>query len=159
MTTRSRRPLQWYDTELEFATLAVGGQTNLLLYNAVSLGARNIKGATVTRMLLDFDLRSDSLAQLNRLRWGIVMMNADARAAGAFPDPGDPSDRAGWLARGRMNNMMTSQDASQWTTRHHDLRSQRIFHTEEDELHLILDNNGGFILSFSAYIRLLVRLP
>ncbi len=160
MARGDRRPFEWYSAFIDFADLAAGSQTNMLMYNAVTHGTRNIKGATITRMLMELVVRSNSVAQDNILFWGIVIVNSDARAAAAFPEPRDVSDRPDWLARGRMQNKQSDlSDSSQWTTKTLDLRTQRIIRAEEDELHLIIDNDGSLIFEWSAYVRTLVRLP
>ena len=156
-----KRSFEWFTTDTGFQSLASAAQTNLTLYSATLVGARFIKGATVTRMLLDLRLRSDSVAQLVEAYFGILPVNADARAAGAFPDVDDASDRAGWLYRAKFRTIQDSlSDSSQWDTRHLDLRAQRILRTEEDELQLVVDASGsGFTLQWAAYIRVLMRMP
>jgi len=156
----SRRPMEWYSTVTGFAVLAAGAQSNTLLYNAVGQGTRNIKGATITRVIVDLLVKNDTVAQNNELFWGIVIVNADARAAGAFPDPNDMSDRAGWMYRGRiLTNASSLTDRAQWAQKQLDLRSQRLLRTEEDELHIIWNNTGATILQFAIFARVLVKLP
>jgi len=157
----TRRPMQWYTVHRDFATLAALATTNTTLYSASVLGARNVIGATITRMIIDIGMRNDSLAQLNTLHWGIVIMNADARAAGAFPDPADETDRPDWLVRSRLQgNADSLSDSSQWNRIRMDLRAQRKFRSEEDELQLICKNSSAaFVNSWTMYIRTLVRLP
>ena len=103
-------------------------------------------------MIIDLRLAADSVAQRVQLLWGIVVVNADARAAGAFPDADDMTDRADWLVRGKMETIQDSlSDASQWDRVSLDLRAQRILHSEEAELHLIIDSVGtGFILQVNV---------
>ena len=155
------RPVEWFTVETDFLSLATGAQTNKLLYNAASSSSAAVKGATVTRMIVDVRLRATSLAQLNKAFWGIVVINADARAANAFPDPAEMADRPGWLARGRLQTIQDSlSDASQWDKVQLDLRSQRILRAEGDELHLIFENGAtGFTAEMSAFVRTLMRLP
>ena len=156
----NQRPMQWYDRFTAFANLTAGAITNHNLYTASIHGVRNIRGATLTRMIFEMHLRSDAVAQENNVNWGILIMNADARAAGAFPDPDDESDRAGWIVRGRLFSMQSDlSDYSQWTHRELDLRAQRIFRDEESELQLILKNNGSFVAEWAIYLRMLIRLP
>ena len=162
MTTRASRPMQWYTGQQGFQTIADGAADNFTLYNAVSHGPRNIKGATITRMIIDLTIRADSVAQIVTGMWGILVMNADARAAGVFPDPADVTDRAGWMIRGRGETIQSDlSDASQWDRRQLDIRSQRVLRTEEDELQFIIDNisGGGRIIQYGIFIRVLVRLP
>jgi len=159
-TPRVKRPLQWFDRQQDQADLAAGATTNLTLYSATIQGARFVRNATVTRMIVDLRLSADSVAQRIRLHWGIVIMNADARAAAAFLDPEDETDRAGWLVRGRMDVIQASlSDSSQWDRRMMDLRAQRMLRTEEDELQLIWHNSSSFVCKFDAYLRILVKMP
>ena len=154
-----RRSTEWFTLDRRDQGLATDDQTNETLFNATSVGARSVKGTTITRMLIDLNLRAGSIAQRVNLYWGILVMNADARAAGAFPEADDVSDRAGWMVRGNMSTIMSDlSDGSQWLRIHRDIRSQRILHTEEDELQLILDSSAsGFTLRWDAYIRVLVK--
>ena len=156
---RTRRGTEWFTTDRGFTALGSGSQDNVTLFNASLVGARFVKGTTITRMLIDFIVKNDAIAQTNILYWGIVTMNADARAAGAFPDPLDVSDRAGWMVRGKiLTNADSLSDSSQWARKTLDIRSQRILHTEEDELQLILESSGtGFTLQWATYIRTLVK--
>jgi len=148
------RPVQWVSSQFSFSNLVAGATTNLLLYNSLSLGFAAVKGATVTRTILRLWLASQSLAQLNELAW------ADARAASAFPDPNDMSDRAGWMIRGWELNQMSDLSASnQWTTVSMDLRGQRVLRNEQDELHLIVHNAGVNGLVWSAFVRVFMKLP
>ena len=155
------RPMQWVDSEARFGALAANAQSNLLLYNSLSLTAGLVKGATITRMIVDVTGRAGSVAQINYLFWGITVVNADARSAGAFPDSDDMGETAGWLARGRLVVMADSiSDASQFVHARLDLRSQRILRSEKDELHLIVDNgSSSFVVDWAAMIRVLVKLP
>jgi len=162
MVNRSRRVKEWFSTQQAFQDLADGGQTNLTLFSAALVGPRFIKGATVTRMLIDIALRADSVAQTARLFWGIVPMNADARAAGAFPDADDMSDRPGWMIRGQLTTIQASlSDSTQWDRRFLDIRSQRVLRNEEEELQLIVDNlSGGAVVGeWAAFIRVLMLMP
>jgi len=155
------RPMQWFDTETPFGGLAGNAQANLLLYNVTFQASASVKGATITRMIIDLRLQAGSVAQLTEVYWGIILVNADARAAGAFPDADDMSETAGWLARGRMMVVQSDlSDRSQWDEVHMDLRSQRVLRNEKDELHLILDNgSASFTANWAAMIRVLVKLP
>ena len=155
-----RRQLAWVNARSDFATLAGGAQTNMLLFNDATFGGRHTKGATVTRILAKVWMKNNAVAQANSLAWGITIVNADARAAGAFPDPADLGDRAGWLVRDWMlGNSDSLSDASQWITTVFDLRSQRILRNEEDELHLIPENTGSFTLQWAAFVRVLLKMP
>jgi len=155
------RPMQWVTRDIGPATLASGLLTNFILYNSLSITSAATKGVTITRMIVDIVAKNDALAQLNKAFWGIVPVNADASAAGGFPDPEDMTDRASWLARGRIVvNADSLSDSSQWSRTELDLRSQRILRSEQDELHLIVKNVAtGFTIQWAAFIRVLLKLP
>ena len=153
-----RRNLVWNGATTDFGDLAVGSQTNLLLFNDTTFGGLHVKGTTLTRTLIDLRLRADAVAQDVQLTWGITTVNSDARAAGAFPDPNDHGDRASWVVRGRMLTIQDSlSDKSQWDIAQLDLRSQRVFRDEQQELHLILNNSGAFVLEWAAFVRVLLK--
>ncbi len=159
VNTPNRRPTEWFTTSRLFTLLADGAQTNETLLSAAGIGARFIKGTTITRMIIDLRLKPATIAQQTSLFWGIVVMNSDARAAGAFPDTDDVSDRPDWMIRGRMQSI--SENLSKLSNQDHrviDLKSQRVLHSEEDELQLIFDNTSeGFAIFFSLFIRVLVK--
>ena len=159
MVNRNRRETEWYSLDRTFATLGSGVQSNELLFGTASVASQQIKGTTITRMLIDMYLKADSVAQLVNLYWGIVVLNRDAVVAGAFPEADDVSDRAGWMVRGKLNTIQDSlSDSSQWARRTLDIRSQRLMRNEEDELQLVVDaSSSGFILQWAAYIRVLVK--
>ena len=160
MVNRNRRPFEWYSVRADWGALTTGAQTNLLMYNAIVHGPRNLKGATVTRIIGDIKIRSETVAQDNTGIFGIVVVNADARAAAAFPDADDYTDRVDWLYLGRLQNKQSDlSDASQWTTMNLDLRAQRILRSEEDELHLVVDSISAFTFEWTANLRTLVKLP
>lgn len=163
MTTRNtrRRETEWFALDrVPFQSLTGNSQTNETLFNATAVGARFVKGTTMTRMLIDIAIKPNSISQQVALAWGIVTMNADARAAGAFPDAEDVSDRAGWMMRGRLVTISANlSEASQWDRRTYDIRSQRVLRDEEQELQLVLNNITANDLSWSVYIRLLVKWP
>ena len=152
------RTTEWYSKDIGIATLATGLLATLELYSIADVTATEIKGSTITRTLLQIRMNSNSISQNNELFWGLVQVNADAAAAAAFPDPEDLSDRPGWLARGKMENIQSDlSDSSQWTMLSIDLRGQRIMRTEETEYFLLIRNSGAFTLQWSAYVRTLIK--
>ena len=155
-----RRQTQWFTREQINSAVGSGVSDNLTLTSA---GVHNTfrQGMTVTRMIIDLVLAADTLAQRNRFYWGICVVNAAARAGGAMPDPSDVTERPSWLVRGRMEVIQNSlSDASQWTRTLLDLRSQRVLRSEDDELQLLIKNGAtGFGAEWSAFIRVLVKMP
>ncbi len=160
MVTRNERTLQWFTSEQNFTDLLTTAQLNLPLYDTTRVNAQFIKNATVTRMLVDLRCRANGVAQTVFFHWGIVVVNADAVVAAVFPDPQDLSDRAGWLARGKLTTIQASlSDSSQEDKMRVDLRSQRILRNEESTLQLVVHNSSGFTLEWYAFIRVLMRMP
>ena len=157
MVVRNRRGTEWFTSDQAFAGLAAGAQANVALFSAGLIGARFVKGTTITRIVMDITMQAQAVAQQANLLFGIVRMNADAVIAGGFPDPNDVSDRAGWMVRGKLQTIQDSlSDSSQWDRRRYDIRSQRIMRAEEDELQIIADATG-FACNWSFYIRVLVK--
>ena len=114
----------------------------------------------MTRTIVDLTCRANSVSQVVEMFYGIVVVNADARAAGSFPEADDMSDRPDWLVRGRMTTVTDSLfDSSQWHRVRLDLRSQRVLRSEEDELHVVIDNATANDLSWSAFVRVLMKMP
>ena len=163
MTTRrgASRPLEWYTKDQSFTAIASAAQSADTLYSAAGEGVSFIKGATVTRMIIDVFLRAGSVAQLCRLFWGITIVSAEATAASAFPDVDDLTDRHDWLVRGRLMTIQDSlSDSSQWDRVHLDLRTQRVIRSEESELMFIVDaGSDGFAMEWAHFIRTLIRKP
>ena len=161
MVTRApKRALFWISVHSPLNDLAGNTQTNQLLYSSVTYGGIATKGATVTRTILDLTFRPESLAQLNSMFYGITVVNADARAVGAFPDPQDLGDRVGWLVRGHEDVISSNlSDNSQLAKVRLDIRSQRILRNIEDELHLIMHNDTGSICQWGSFIRTLWKMP
>ena len=158
---RDSRPMEWYTKNFDFSSLASAAQNTGRLYSAQDEGLRNIKGATITRIIVDVGLRAESVAQLVRMFWGILIVSAEARIGLTLPDADDMSDRHDWLVRGRLFTIQDSlSDSSQWAWARLDLRAQRIMRSEEDELVIIFDaGSDGFTMERTAFVRTLVRLP
>ncbi len=156
------RELEWFTTEVAFSAVADGVFVTDVLYSATLIGARFIKGATVTRMLIDYRLEAAAVAQHVRFFWGITIVDQSAVIGDAMPDPEDLSDRTDWLVRGRLQTIQASlSDSSQWDTTRLDIRTQRILRSEEDVLLVRGNNNSGgaFVLNHSFFIRVLMRMP
>jgi len=155
----ANRRFEWFSSIIGFTALASGAQTSVNLLTNQPEATR--KGSTVTRILLNLVHKADAVAQLTEFHWGIVFIDSDAAAAGAFPEADVVSDRPDWLARGWSATIADNLSASpRWNRTILDLRMQRICRAEDDELHLILDASAsGFSLDFGLFARTLVRLP
>ena len=131
---------------------------------AADLTAGNRKGATIQRTLLELWVRNDTVNSVHHVDFGrcdwFMWIDADAAAAGGFPDPNNETEQADWLMRGRM--MVVTEAINLLTPLNHrmyDLRSQRICRAENDQLMLILQTSalagGGIFVSFLSRVLLL----
>ena len=125
----------------------------------VNLADTNTKGATVTRIITRVVTRPDSISELSFSHFGIAIVNADAAAAGAFPDADVETDNVRWLLRGMHINVSTSLNSpEEHRISDYDLKAQARFRSEQEELHFILDQ-GGFGVFLDLMVRVLVKLP
>ena len=152
------RAFQWFTRINTGQTVVASGQdcTDLL----VGLSDVNTKGATLTRLIFRYTARPAVVGEVSRTTYGIAVVNADAAAAGAFPDPSIEGDNVRWFMRDLSVNVLDSlSDRSQWVDRTYDLRGQVRFRSEQEELHLIVDQDAGGALNFDVHLRMLVKLP
>ena len=160
MTSRNRRPFEWYETAATMTSLGANAQTHAVIRSAIDQGAANLRGSTVTRLVGWVALKASTLTVLAELAFGIIIVNADARIAAALPDPNDPSDRANWMYRDRLLCQSGNlSDSSQWDRIRFDIRSQRIMRSEEDELVIIFNAGPLNNPDFAFNIRSLIKLP
>ena len=151
------RPLKWFTTLVQDQALAAGAGTNHALLT--TLEEANAKGSTVTRIILNISLATDTLVTDGFLPFGIVYVNADAVIASAFPDPGVASDNVDWLVRDQLHTRMSSlSDGSQLARARYDLRAQRVARSAQDQLHLVTFA-AGVGLEYAFFCRVLMRLP
>ena len=151
------RELKWSTTIDNDNALASGSQTNIALLS--NLDAANRRGSTITRIILRVTMYTDTVTTDGFLAFGIILLNNDAVAAGAFPDPNDAADNADWIMRDVLTTRMQSvSDGSQAARGNYDLRAQRLTRSAQDILHMVV-NADGVGLEFHVYARILVRLP
>ena len=157
MTTRNRRALQWYETIGAEQVLTAQLTTGVDLLSNLATGNR--QGATVTRMILDMTAHPTALTVVNELYWGVSVMNADALAAGAFPDP-ETVDETDWLIHGRMITRSANLSSVEGDARvSMDLRSQRILRSVADRLILVRRVNTTVDMDTSLFFRVLMKHP
>ncbi len=154
------RAMKWFTSFQNDLAVADNSQANVELLDGMAIG--NVKGSTITRIVLDVVGRLDTVDTFKSLRWGIVQVNSDAAAANAFPDADQESDRADWMFRSQMATIQnTLSDGAQLPRVTADLRAQRIMRSEETQLHAVFDDSGtglgGWLVSFM--IRVLMKLP
>jgi len=161
MVMRSRRPTQWYSAHIDRNALASGAITSHELFGTATVTATAVKGSTVTRFLIDLTVHPQSLTVVVNLFWGLVLLNADAVAAGGLPDPVDTSDRPDYLVRGWLQSGSGNlSDLSQDRRVSLDIRSQRIIRSEEDQLRIVFQaSTSGITLDYSFFSRALIKRP
>ena len=75
-------------------------------------------------MIIDLRISAASVGELVTMFWGILIVNADARAVGAFPEVDDLSDRPDWMVRNRLEAKTGVVDMTdQWDWVRLDLRA------------------------------------
>ena len=153
-----RRQTEWFDTNADAQTLTTGSQSNNELLS--QMVTDEVKGSTITRILMQLTLRAGTVDTVGLVKWGIVVVNGDAAAADAFPDADVASDRADWMAKGAELVVMSSLTQSHQVLRiARDLRAARIMRSEEDELHFIIDqNSSGMTINYDLWTHILVKL-
>ena len=150
------RQLKWFENiQGGVQALANTQKANDLLSNITSA---NRVGATITRMIGKMYFEAEALTNKHEVFVGVTLVNADAQAAGAFPDA-DQVDDADWLYHSYVRfSSGNLSDGSQNGMITFDVRSQRKIHAAADRLLLITDV-GGFSVFRSHFVRTLVRLP
>ena len=154
------RAMKWYTTLVNENAISSGGFLRLPLLSGMSIA--NMKGSTVTRMIIDIWLRPDTLSSFKILDFGILWYPQAAVDANAFPDLAIEDEKYDWLLRSRMyaTGSVSGQNPI-ITEKHYDNGSQRICRATNDILMMLIDLNsvtaGGVFFSMSH--RGLVRLP
>ena len=155
------RALKWFTTLRQHQALADNAQITFDLLADASVG--NADGSTVTRIIAKIWAFNDTSGNPKVLDWGIVFVDNDAAAAGAYPDADDEDERVDWMVRDRLFCYTAPEAGVQVIAAHSalDLRAQRIRRTESDKLTLIMDmdlnGTGGVFVSF--IVRVLMRMP
>jgi len=157
---RGDRILKWFTTLKNGQALSDNSQITFDLL--ADLSVSQTEKATITRILLEFYLRNDTVQNDKVMDWGIVLLAGEAVSAGAFPDADDEDERVDWLGRGRIVNttdLLFRPENMRF--RAYDLRAQRIIRDEFQQLRLILDvdSNGTGGLFVNVFCRVLLRMP
>ena len=157
------RRTAWEDTLID-QDVASSGQNNQQLMNNLVQDER--RGLTVVRWIGELSLNSLTVAGaygVMKLALGITMLDADAAAAGAFPDPNQALDKPprGWVYRTQCGVSQNGVGTPIITRCTFDIRAMRRF--EGSVAYLIIDNNSSVGTSFTTqvhgYIRCLTLLP
>ena len=157
------RRTSWEDT-LVAETIVNNGQNALQLMNAFEQDER--QGVTIARWIGELSLFSASIAGaygVEKLSIGVTMLDADAAAAGAFPDPNQPLDEPprGWVYRTQCAVSQNGVGTDIITRCVFDIRAMRKF--DSAVAYVIFDNNPSVGATFTTvvtgYIRCLLLMP
>ena len=153
-----RRQGKWYDTSLN-STLSASTQVGIDLTTEMDPEQRH--GSTIVRTILDLTLQPATTGINLRCYLGLVLVELDAFAANALPDPSVNDDQPGWLYKVIRNVRTGSLDTVPNNGQIQlDLRSKRKFPGEDVLYTLVLERDSatGSVL-FTGQIRTLILLP
>ena len=153
-----RRPVEWYDTIKQGEALASGGQTEFDLL--VNMEDRQNKGATITRIILNLDIRPLSVNTYTQVYVGLTLWSQEAFLTGIMPDADDAADMGvGWMYRGRLWSLVSSLNDAPGIggSLQLDLRSQRKLTSEDQSLFIVLDAVAATNLTIDFLARVLVK--
>ena len=126
----------------------------------VGIPEDEIKGITLTRLLMDLTLTAPSAGSGSTYAGGIYVCEEDAFAAAAVADPGETGDDAAWVWRVAQIPVFTgtNNDHSQSNRYVLDLRAQRKFLGEDYVLILNQTNmSGASNINIDGIIRCLFK--
>ncbi len=153
----ARRQTAWAAVTTEPTSVVAGGQSFVnLTPGLISSTSPGREGMTIVRIV--GTLRANSLdASLScESAWGIHMVEEDAAAASAIPDPLADAHKE-WMYWDR-RVLLPASDAGQQL--HLDIRAMRRFRTRESEVLFVIDNDDAVqSLEFALGFRLLLKLP
>ena len=137
-----KRPVFWDDTIVN-ESLANGAVAVFGLDQGIP--EDELKGITVTRLLLQFSLQAQTVNTSGQFHAGIYVAENDAVAALAVADPQTVSDDAGWMWRVANQVWASSNinDSSQFLRVREDLRAQRTYPGEDYTLIIHMVNNNA----------------
>jgi len=163
---RPKRRVLWRTVSLAAAIQVGAGQTSSMeLLNVESSDMDEFAGATLTRILLDLYIWTSSEVLGGFVIWGagIVPLERDTVAAGAFPDP--LTDEANWIynQRGILQSSLNAATAvnrpglaSQYI--HQDLHGQRKVGVRDTIIFLMENVAGAPDLTYYVSTRTLYKL-
>jgi len=161
-TFRSRGPRRktaWFGGLTDPATLAPGLQSNVNLTTELPDTTENPigkQGLTILRMFATLRINSTDANLSVEGSFGFIMVDGDAVAAAAFPDPFSDVE-ADWTFWDR-RVFLPPSDAMQHMSI--DSKAKRVFRGNDDNLMLIVQNDDAAqTLEFALGFRLLIGLP
>ena len=147
-----RRSREWFGVaSTANAGQSAGTQSTLVIVQpSIDLTAND---GTVVRIVGDFLLRCSAAALDAFYRLGIIVVDEDARVAGAVPDPWtDPAawmwERTGWLYTSNV------ADITQAERFHVDIKTGRKLPQSHSALILVIENLSGSTTGFDYFVGL-----
>jgi len=158
---RTRRGREWFPKVVNIVNiLAAGGQGDEIIDTGIPPDDK--KSATIVRMLIDLEFKPTSTVVPIRFAVGITLMNEDAHAAAALPEPGkQDTEDADWLwlvPQAAFEVSSTSAPRARYFIL--DIHSKRVYNARTDILVLVVDNlatSGG--LDVTGSVRTLILDP
>ena len=155
---RSRRKTSWFDVTVNVDTLLSGQQVSSVL--TTNMGDDEKYGATIIRTIVPLSVNMTVASSGGIVSLGIVMVNQDAQAAQAMPDPEADLDQPGWMWRTRrVVSSSLVNDQSQALFIFADLKVSRKFAGEEVDSVLIMGYSGVDSINIDGLVRTLVLRP
>ena len=155
LTRQPRRSREWFHGKLAFS-LAAGAQNAIILDTGMVVQEK--KDATISRLIIDFIAGPTVDTSLMDAAWGICLMNEDAHAAAAFPDPekADVSDTDWMFLMPHVEHLRGA--GAHLTTRYQfDLDSKRKYKDRNDILVFITKNTSGTTALFvQGFVRMII---
>ena len=134
-----RRRRKWVEIRAVQQAAPLGGQSNSTLLPA---GIEHV-GSTLSLLLIQLSLHPDgdeTAGDSCILEYGIAIVNEDAGAASAFPDPSG-IDQVPWLMRDHAYVIKSAATTNADTTyRSYQLKGQRVIRDASSRLSFIIDN-------------------
>ena len=149
------RRTRWLD---DFATLtpAASGQASAELDTPLQ-GELHTQGFTLVRSLVRVYGIPTTLGTNASITYGLAMVDGDAIAAGALPDPAGVEEIP-WVLHDRMTVQRDADAGQQYEYRTYDLRGMRKY-TGNSGLQFIADADSNSAWALFVSSRLLVMIP
>ncbi len=125
------------------------------------LNPSNKKDSTIVRMLIDIQVFAAVTGQRMRVAMGVTLMNADAHAAGALPEPGRNNiEDADWLWLIPQTFMEVALGTTPNKSFILDIRAKRKYNSNQDLLVFVIDNQDATnAVNIGGSIRTLILDP
>ncbi len=158
---RTRSRYIWTSDYVDPFAGAQNVQSTTELLTNIELGVKT--GATIVRIIGQWATRAGASDQDLQAAFGLIMVDEDARLAGALPDLATAPDDARWMWQDSQylfdGDIAANQD--QWRQRPVDYRGRRRIGSRRDRLLVVAENFSAVAqtINFIWNLRTLLRLP